>query len=150
VSGPVRREEVLAAATRLCARLPRGAAADSAAPDEPTGAARFAYIDNPGAQTAVEVLFRALPETHVDFVALQALLRTLDDGMSTPLHYTLCDQMGLAYYVNGALEPYHDTGLFVVDGAAAHAKFPELLKKMLDILGRFRSEAVTPEELTKA
>ncbi|HKA89219.1 MAG TPA: pitrilysin family protein [Haliangiales bacterium] len=150
VSGPVRREEVLAAATRLTGRIPRGAQAESVTPAEPSGAARFAYVENPGAQTAVQVLFRALPEVHPDFVTLQTLLRVLDDGMSTRLHYTLCDQMGLAYYVNGALEPFHDAALVVVDGAAAHAKLGELLDRMLAILGRFRDEPVSPDELLKA
>ncbi len=150
VSGPVRREEVLAAATRLTARIPRGRPAESETPAEPSGPARFAYVDNPGAQTAVQVLFRALPEVHPDFVTLQTLMRVLDDGMSTRLHYTLCDQMGLAYYVNGALEPFHDAALVVVDGAAAHAKLAELLERMLGILGRFRDEPVSPDELTKA
>jgi predicted Zn-dependent peptidase len=150
VSGPVRREEVLAVATRLTARIPRGSAAESATPAEPSGRPRFAYVDNPGAQTAVQVLFRALPEVHPDFVTLQTLMRVLDDGMSTRLHYTLCDQMGLAYYVNGALEPFHDAALVVVEGAAAHAKVGELLGHMLAILGRFRDEPVAAQELVKA
>jgi predicted Zn-dependent peptidase len=150
VSGPVRREEVLAAATRLTGRIPRGRPAESLPPAEMAGAPHFAYVENPGAQTAVQVLFRALPEIHPDFVTLQALIRVLDDGMSTRLHYTLCDQMGLAYYVSGAMEPFHDSALLVVDGAAAHAKLGELLERMLGILGRFRDEPVRPEELIKA
>ena len=150
VSGPVRREAVLAAATRLCGGIPRGRGVETLPPPEPAGLPQLAYVDNPGAQTAVQVIFRALPEMHPDFVALQALMRILDDGMSTRLHYTLCDQMGLAYYVSGALEPLHDTALVVVEGAAAHAKLGELLERMLDILARFRTEPVSDQELVKA
>src|SRR5262249_20071932 len=150
VSGPGRREDALAAATRLAGRVPRGARGEGVAPAEPSGAGRFAYVENPGGQTALQVLFRALPEVHPDFVTLQTLLRVLDDGMSTRQHYTLCDQMGLAYYVNGALEPFHDAALVVVDGAAAHAKLGELLDRMLAILGRVRDQPVNHDELLKA
>jgi hypothetical protein len=36
--------------------------------------------------------------------------------MSTRLHYTLCDQLGLAYYVSSSIEPFHDAALFELDG----------------------------------
>jgi zinc protease len=111
---------------------------------------RFAYVDSPGAQTAVQVLFRALPEPHPDFVALQALSRVLDDGMSTRLHYRLADQAGLAYYVNASIEPFHDTAQFEVDGAAAHAKFADLLGGILGLLDELREEPVEAKELAKA
>jgi predicted Zn-dependent peptidase len=150
VSGPVTNDQVRAIADRRLGRLRPGAPATSEPPGELTGAPSFLYVENPGAQTAVQILFRALPETHPDFVALQALGRVLDDGMSTRLHYTLCDQLGLAYYVNGSIEPYHDAALFELDGAASHAKFAELLRQMFALLDRFRREPVAADELTKA
>ncbi len=151
VSGPVQRGRVLAAAKRHLGGLPAGAPARAAAPPKVNGReARFLYVDVPGAQTAVQLLFRALPETHRDFVALQALGRVLDDGMSTRLHYTLCDQMGLAYYVSSALEPFHDAALFEVDGASAHGKVPELVRQMFALLDRLRDEPVSETELAKA
>jgi predicted Zn-dependent peptidase len=150
VSGPVARDAVLAAALSTLARLPEGEAADTAPPGAPGGGPQFAYVESPGAQTAVQILFRALPESDPDFVAMQALGRVLDDGMSTRLHYTLCDQLGLAYYVSSSIEPFHDAALFELDGAAAHAKLGELVSKMLSLLHRLRAEPVAPEELAKA
>jgi predicted Zn-dependent peptidase len=70
--------------------------------------------------------------------------------MSTRLHYTLCDQMGLAYYVNGSIEPFHDCALLELDGAASHAKFAELVRQMLALIEKFRSERVSDNELAKA
>src|SRR5262249_50793135 len=115
-----------------------------------SGGPFYSYVDNPGAQTAVQILFRALPEADPDFIATQALGRVLDDGMSTRLHYTLCDQLGLAYYVSSSIEPFHDAALFEIDGAATHGKFSELVSRMLILLDRFRKEPVSPEELGKA
>ena len=150
VSGPVSREGVLAAALPTLGKLPEGGEGDTAAPRALDGGPHFAYDESPGAQTAVQVLFRALPEADPDFVAVQALGRVLDDGMSTRLHYTLCDQLGLAYYVSSSIEPFHDAALFELDGAAAHGKFAELVSGMLFLLDRFRKEPVTAEELAKA
>lgn len=150
VSGPVARRDVVRRTRRAMGRLPSGQAATTDVPPDLVGAPKVVYIENPGSQTALQVLFRALPEAHPDYVPLQALGRVLDDGMSTRLHYTLCDQLGLAYYVSSSMEPFHDTALFEVDGAAGHAKFAELVRRTLELLGRFREERVEPGELDKA
>jgi predicted Zn-dependent peptidase len=149
VSGPVSREAVFAAARDTLGKLPRGQAATSEPPPPPGGGPHYTYVENPGAQTSVQILFRALPEGDPDFVAMQALGRVLDDGMSTRLHYTLCDQLGLAYFVSSSIEPFHDAALFELDGAAAHAKFGELCERMLGLLDAFRKEPVTAGELAK-
>jgi predicted Zn-dependent peptidase len=150
VSGPVEEAHVLSAAGEAFARMPMGTMAQAEAPAEFHSGPILDYVDVPGSQTAVQLLFRALPESHPDYVALQALSRVMDDGMSTRLHYTLCDQKGLAYYVNGSIEPFHDTALFEIDGASAHAKFCPLVSQVLDLCGVFRREPVTDAELSKA
>jgi predicted Zn-dependent peptidase len=131
-------------------RLPAGAAAGTEAPEALGGGPYFTYVEDQAAQTEVQILFRALPESHPDFVALQALGRVLDDGMSTRLHYTLCDQLGLAYYVSSVIEPYHDSALFELEGASAHGKCGELVSGMLGLLDKLRTAPVTAEELAKA
>jgi predicted Zn-dependent peptidase len=107
-------------------------------------------VHNESAQTQVQVLFHALPERDPDYQALRALVRVLDDGMSTRLHYQICDQKGLAYSVAGSLHSYHDSALLEIDAACAHAKLPDLVGEALSILGRFRTELVSDEELEKA
>jgi predicted Zn-dependent peptidase len=83
-------------------------------------------------------------------VALSALSRVLDDGMSTRLHYQICDQKGLAYQVSGGIEPLHDAALLEVDAACAPEKLPALVSEALSLLGRFRTELVPAADLTKA
>ena len=150
VSGPIDAGQVVRAAKRRLGTLPSGQPAATLPPQEMADGPRFAYVESPGAQTAVQVLFRALPEPHPDYVALQALSRVLDDGMSTRLHYRLADQAGLAYYVNASIEPFHDTAQFEVDGAAAHAKFAELLAGILGLLDELCEVPVSEKELAKA
>jgi predicted Zn-dependent peptidase len=150
VSGRVEHAAVMKAARAALSGLARGKVARDAPPPPLTGGPQHFYIDNPGAQTQLTMLLRALPEADPDYPALQMISRVLDDGMSTRLHYTLCDQKGLAYYVAAGLEPFHDTALFELTGASSHGKFAPLLAAALELLDGFRQGKVTQAELDKA
>jgi len=148
-SGPVQHKRVVELAERELGGLPKGHPAETLAPDPHLEGPAFVYVEDPGSQTAIQILFRSLPEAHQDFVVMQTMVRILDDGMSTRLHYTLCDQLGLAYYVNSHIEPFHDTSLFQIDGATQHGKVGKLASKMLELCHKLRTEVVSPEELEK-
>jgi predicted Zn-dependent peptidase len=150
VSGAVRAAEVMPLVERHFGGLPRGQAAVPLPPPEGGGEARFVYVENQGSQTSVQLLLQGLAEQHPDFTALTALGRILDDGMSTRLHYRICDQLGLAYYCAATLEPLHDTALFEVDATSAHAKVPALLREELAILAALRDAPPSAAELSKA
>jgi predicted Zn-dependent peptidase len=150
VAGRVRRSEVVAAARRAFRAVPAGRRAVPRPPRAVHDGPKFRRVWSDSAQTQLQLLFYALPEWDPGYAALVALLRVLDDGMSTRLHYRVCDQKGLAYNVNAALEPLFDTALLELDAACAHHKLPELLTEVLKIIGEFRDELVTPSELDKA
>ena len=152
-----RRRRTAVGARRACAGAggvrarAAGRRAGGRAAPEPNGRGpRFRAVHNESAQTQVHVLFHALPETDPGYSALRALIRVLDDGMSTRLHYQICDQKGLAYSVAGSLHSYHDAALLEVDAACSHAKLPALVTETLAMLGRFREELVGEDELEKA
>ncbi|HMG52898.1 MAG TPA: pitrilysin family protein [Kofleriaceae bacterium] len=150
VAGPVEHGAVVAAAARALAGLPAGVRAE--VPAAPPGVAgpRLRHVADAGSQTSLAVLFRAVPELDPAYVALVALLRVLDDGMSTRLHYTLADQKGLAYSIHAAIEPLADTALFEITGATANAKVPALVRELLGLLDGLRRGQVTADELAKA
>jgi len=150
LSGAVRARGVLPTVRRLFARLRPGKGACPVPAPAGQRSPRFAYVENRGSQSNLQILFRALPEQHPDFTALAALGRILDDGMSTRLHYRICDQLGLAYYCAGTVEPLHDTALFEVDAASSHAKLPALVREVLAILAGLRAEPPALDELDKA
>jgi predicted Zn-dependent peptidase len=150
VSGRAEHAAVLRAARKALADLPAGRPAQDDAPPPPPGKPQVFNIDSPGAQTQLGMLFAAMPEADPDYPALQMQSRVLDDGMSTRLHYTLCDQKGLAYYVSAGIEPFHDTALFEVGGAASHGKFVRLVREVLALLDGFRTTLVSAAELDKA
>ena len=150
VAGPVEHGPVVAAAARALADLPAGARAEVPAAPPTAAGPRLRHVADAGSQTSLAVLFRAVPELDPAYVALVALLRVLDDGMSTRLHYTLADQKGLAYSIHAAIEPLADTALFEITGATANAKVPALVRELLALLDGLRRGQVTTDELAKA
>jgi predicted Zn-dependent peptidase len=150
VAGPVEHGAVVAAAARALTALPAGVRAEVPAAPPTIPGPRLRHVADAGSQTSLAVLFRAVPELDPAYVALVALLRVLDDGMSTRLHYTLADQKGLAYSIHAAIEPLADTALFEITGATANAKVPGLVRELLGLLDGLRRGNVTDDELAKA
>ena len=102
VAGPLSARARRARRRGRRSRACRAARGGGRARPRPNGRGpRFRAVHNESAQTQVHVLFHALPETDPGYLALRALVRVLDDGMSTRLHYQICDQKGLAYSVAG-------------------------------------------------
>jgi predicted Zn-dependent peptidase len=150
VAGPVEHGRILELAGRALGSLPAGKRAEFApAPAVPTGAPRFRHVTDAGSQTNLAVVFRAVPELDERYTALLALLRVLDDGMSTRLHYTLADQKGLAYSVNATIEAMVDAALFEVVSATANTKVPTFMRELFALLDGLRRGEVAEHELAK-
>ncbi len=149
VAGPVGSNGVVAAAARHLAHLTSGEEARVQAPLFDQTAPRYKYVVDSGSQTSLNILLRAIPEQDPDYPASLALLRALDDGMSTPLHYRLCDQLGLAYSVQASIEPLHDVALLEVSASTANANIAELVRETLSLMTRFRDEPVDEVALDK-
>lgn len=149
VAGPVEHDEVVAAAERHLRDLPAGQlAVPEPAPITAPGP-RWRHVKDSGAQTTLAMLFRGVPELDPAYPAFVGLLRALDDGMSTRLHYQLADQQGLAYSIGAGIEPLADAALFEVTGATANAKLPRLVNEILGLLAGLRDHPITDDELAK-
>jgi predicted Zn-dependent peptidase len=148
-AGPVEHEAVADAAARYLAALPDGEAALAEPARSDQRGARFLHVPDSGAQSSLEVLWRGVPELDDDYMATVALVRALDDGMSTRLHYRLCDQLGLAYSLQAAIEPLHDVTVLEVSGATANAKVPELVARLLELADELRKTGIDEAELVK-
>jgi predicted Zn-dependent peptidase len=149
IAGPVRHGEIMAGVRDGFATLRSGQEASIVSPVDTQTEPRFVYVDNPGSQTAVQLLFRGVGELDPDYPVQQALLRVLDDGMSTRLHYRICDQKGLAYYVSAGVDAFIDTALFEIDGTTAHAKVGALVDESFALIRELREGKVSPDELAK-
>lgn len=150
VAGPVKHAEIVASAERHLTAWPRGQAATAEPARLLEGGPRWKHVTDSGAQTSISLLLRGIPELDPMYMPFVALLRCLDDGMSTRLHYQLCDQKGLAYSINAGIEPLADAALLEVTGATANAKVPTLVGELLALLGGLREGGVTEADLAKA
>ncbi len=147
LAGPIADAHITAAA-RAFGRLPKGRATrlDTAAP---AAGPHYRYVAEPGSQSSLTVLLRAIPERDPDDTACAALVRALDDGMSTRLHYRICDQLGLAYNLSAGVDSYHDEAVLEVAGATAHRKVAPLLRELFALFEELRETPVSDEELAK-
>ncbi len=150
VAGPVRRATVLAQVRRAFGRLPPGRRRQPLPPPAGVNGPRFRTVRSDSAQAEIQILFHALADQDPGSAALIALLRVLDDGMSTRLHYRVCDQKGLAYHVSAALDPLYDTSLLEIDSACLPEKLPQLASEIMALLSDLRTTLVSEEELAKA
>jgi predicted Zn-dependent peptidase len=150
LAGPISHAQVAPLAALAFARLPRGHRARPLPARVHGVGPRIRSLNNESAQTQVQLVWEGVPDSDPDYVGLSALARVLDDGMSTRLHYQICDQKGLAYQVSGGIEPLHDAALLEVDAACAPEKLPELVSEALALMARFRTELVRDEDLIKA
>jgi predicted Zn-dependent peptidase len=149
VAGPVDPARVFSEAEQHLGGLSAGSEADCEPHVPEQERAIYKYVADSGSQTSVTVLFRAIPEADPQYTASVALLRALDDGMSTRLHYRLADQLGLAYSISAGIEPLHDVSLVEVSASTANAKTGSLIERILELLAEFRELPIRDEELEK-
>lgn len=150
VAGPVAPAKVARAARRALADLPVGAPADPVPAPPPATRPRLRYVRDAGSQTSLSILLRGIPEIDPRYLAFVALVRLLDDGMSTRLHYQLCDQKGLAYSIYAGIEPLADAAVLDIAGATANGKVVDLVRELFGLLDGLRAGKVTERELDKA
>jgi predicted Zn-dependent peptidase len=149
VAGRVDHDEVRALAAKAFSRVPSGKRVEPEPARSVDDGPRIKFVNDDGSQVQIQLVFHALPETDPLYPALATLLRLVDDGMSTPLHYRVCDQKGLAYSVSAGLEPLHDATLVEVDAACSPDNLTALLREILLILEEGKSKLVDAPSLEK-
>jgi predicted Zn-dependent peptidase len=150
VAGPLGSTEVMAAAASALAKLPPGEQRFPRPAPRTFPGPSLHCVRTDSAQVEVQMLFRAIPDDHPQFPAFVGFLRLLDDGMSTPLHYRVCDRKGLAYHVNAGLDPLADTSLMEISAACASEKLPDLVREILGIVSELRDQPIDPPAVEKA
>ncbi len=149
-SGKVKRAEVLRLVEKAFARLPPGEPTAEQAPAPSRVGPWLKFIEHDEAQTEFRLNFRAVPEQHPDFPALQLLRRVLDDGLSSRLPFNVVEQRGLAYSVQASIETFHDVGLFEIDAATAPQKSGLVVEEICRTLSVLCNKKVPEAELSRA
>jgi predicted Zn-dependent peptidase len=82
--------------------------------------------------------------------AMEALMRVIDDGMSTRLYHRICDAQGLCYDVSAAYDGYEDDGVLDIAAGVQHARAAQVTCEVLAMLTELAEAGPTEDELAKA
>ncbi|MGB5373907.1 MAG: pitrilysin family protein [Polyangiales bacterium] len=111
---------------------------------------RFTYVAEHGSQTDVRLSFHTPGVASSEAPALLLLDRVLDDGLSTRVHQTVCEERGLAYEAFAGNDSLEDCGVFDFGASVEHGKSPYLVETMFELIGELRRNPPTDEEVDKA
>ncbi|MCH2108198.1 MAG: insulinase family protein [Polyangiaceae bacterium] len=112
---------------------------------------QFLHTQNSGSsQTTIHLAYLGLGHHDPQEPALEMLLRILDDGMSTRLYSTLCDQKGLCYDASASYECYAETGLVELVAESAHDHAIEVYEHLENLLQECCHSPPTSLELDRA
>jgi zinc protease len=111
---------------------------------------RFSYVHEHGSQTDVRLSFHTPGVTSTEAPTLLLLARVLDDGLSTRVHQTICEERGLAYEAFAANDTYEDCGVFDFGASVEHRKAPLLVETLLELIDELQRHPPTDDEVEKA
>lgn len=149
LAGPLDPDECIALSTAAFASMPRGERIPTAPPPLTQEKPQFVHVHNLSSQTDLRIAFRGVGYGHPLEPAVSALLRVLDDGMSTRLYGRICNEKGLAYHVSALHEAYEDDGVFDIAADVQHARAAEVSQEILNILHDLAAHGPTEAELDK-
>ncbi len=149
-SGAVDGERAFALAESCFGAMPRGTPVTTAAPVHDQKTARLDIVENVSSQTELRVCFRAVPEASEHRPAMDMLIRTIDDGMSTRLYHRICDDKGLCYDVSANFDGYEDDGVLDFAAGVQHARTSVVTREIVDLVCDLATKGPTDEELAKA
>jgi predicted Zn-dependent peptidase len=78
------------------------------------------------------------------------LARVLDDGLSTRVHQTICEERGLAYEAFAGNDTFEDCGVFDFGASVEHKKAPLLVETVLELIEELRRNPPKEDEVQKA
>ena len=150
VAGAFDTDRVRAALETGFEGMPSGTLIHGMRPVPDSHAERFAYVHDPGSQTDARLSFHTPGVRSPEAPALLLLGRVLDDGLSTRVHQTICEERGLAYEAFAGNDSLEDCGVFDFGASVEHQKAPHLVHSLMELIDELAAEAPTEEELVKA
>jgi predicted Zn-dependent peptidase len=150
VAGAFDPNDIRTAVRRHFEELPSGEAANPAPRPTELPVERFSFVHEHGSQTEVRLSFHTPGVASPEAPTLLLLSRILDDGLSTRVHQTICEERGLAYEAFAGLDALEDCGVFDFGASVEHSKAPLLVESVLELVDTLSREAPTQDEVDKA
>ncbi len=149
VAGKVHRSDVLESAQKYFSRF-QGEKITAPAPLQTSQEfPLLKFVRSDRSKVDIQLSFRAFGEMHPDIKKLFMIQRVLDDGISSRLQKTICEELGLAYDISVSLDCYSDTGLLDIDVSVPQKEVVEIIPAILKELKQLKEELISDEELNK-
>jgi predicted Zn-dependent peptidase len=149
-SGAITPDAAFELAEKHFSKLPSGSLVDATPPEHVQKKARIKVVENASSQTELRVCFRAIGERSPERPTIDMLMRILDDGMSTRLYHTLCDDRGLCYDVDAGFDGFEDDGVLDFAAGCQHLRTSVVAREILAMITELAQRGPTEEELAKA
>jgi predicted Zn-dependent peptidase len=149
IAGACDAKEAFALAEKHFGDLPRGEQ-HAPLPWSERKSIKRKHVASPGSQTDLRISFVTPGERDPMGPAIELLMRTIDDGMSTRLYRRLCDDGGMVYDCSALWEPFVEVGALDLGAEVSPERLTEVVKSCLEMVTELASEGPTEEELEKA
>ncbi len=130
--------------------MPAGDSIEPSCSPRDTAPLRFSYVHDHGSQTDVRLSFHTPGVASSEAPTLLLLSRVLDDGLSTRVHRTICEERGLAYEAFAGNDTFEDCGVFDFGASVEHKKAPLLVETVLELIDELERHPPTEDEVEKA
>ncbi len=150
VAGAFDADAILDVTAKHFEEMPAGVLAEPSPVPNGAPAGRFSYVHEQGSQTDVRVSFHTPGIKSAKAPTMLLLARVLDDGLSTRVHHTICEERGLAYEAFAGNDTFEECGVFDFGASVEHKKAPVLVETVFELLGSLRDAPPTEEEVDKA
>ena len=101
-------------------------------------------------QTQLCLGFPSYHYTHPKIEALSVLNVILGANMSSRLFINVRERRGLCYFIKSDINPYQDTGAFIIQAGLDNSRLPEAVKVIRKELKKLKTQTVKSQELKKA
>ena len=151
VTGDVDTAQIFAEAEKWFGLAPRRVQPPLFIPHEPPQLGRReAHEEFETELTRCSLVWHIPPVTHPDTAPLDVLATVLGGGRSTPLHLELREKRNLVHHISAYSYMAGEMGLFGIDFLCQPEKRAEAESAVLDIVDRYRGQAASGNEVTKA
>ncbi len=150
VAGGVSEKEMLSVAEKIGKKLKKGKwTPQFSTEDKKQAAPEVAVFTKETDQAHIIVSFRSFDRFDKDVYIANGIANILRSGMSSRLFTRLREKMGSGYYVSAAHYPFSDFGCFSISTGTTPARVAEIVKAIVEEVGRLKTEPVKKAELKK-
>ncbi len=110
---------------------------------------RLYYLEESSSQIETLISFRGFSESEPEFFSQLFLERLLDDGLSSRLQRSLCENRGLLYDINASTDTLSICGLFEVSFRVSDRNLSEVIDLILEEFEKLQSELIPEAEFEK-